>query len=106
MAADEAVAIETRAAPPAVSGANQTGVRLYNERLVLSLMRRHRQLSKIEVARQTGLSVQTASAILNHLHEDGLLRRETPLRGGADAGLAEPRRQWAPPGRMSIIQSD
>jgi hypothetical protein len=81
MAADEAVAIETRAAPPAVSGANQTGVRLYNERLVLSLMRRHRQLSKIEVARQTGLSVQTASAILNHLHEDGLLRRETPLRG-------------------------
>jgi predicted NBD/HSP70 family sugar kinase len=81
MAADEAVAIETRAPPHTVSGANQTGVRLYNERLVLSLMRRHRQLSKIEVARQTGLSVQTASAILNHLHEDGLLKRETPLRG-------------------------
>ena len=81
MAADEAVAIENRVAPRLVGGANQTGVRLYNERLVLSLMRRHRQLSKIEVARQTGLSVQTASAILNHLHADGLLRRETPLRG-------------------------
>ena len=81
MAADQAVAIETRTPPFGASGANQTGVRLYNERLVLSLMRRHRQLSKIEVARQTGLSVQTASAILNHLHADGLLRRESPLRG-------------------------
>ena len=33
------------------SGADQTGVRLYNERLMLSLVRRFGQLSKIEVAR-------------------------------------------------------
>ena len=64
-----------------VSGANQTGVRLYNERLILSLMRRRRHLSKIEVARQTGLSVQTASAIVNQLQADGLLKREAPQRG-------------------------
>ncbi len=73
--------VETRMAAPAIGGTNQTGVRLYNERLILSLMRRRRHLSKIEVARQTGLSVQTASAIVNQLQADGLLRRETPQRG-------------------------
>jgi predicted NBD/HSP70 family sugar kinase len=66
---------------PAASGADQSGVRLYNERLILSLVRRYRQLSKVEVARLTGLSVQTASAIMNRLQLDGLLRREAPQRG-------------------------
>jgi predicted NBD/HSP70 family sugar kinase len=66
---------------PIASGANQTGVRLYNERLLLSLVRRFGQLSKIEVARMTGLSVQSTSAIMNRLQADGLLRREAPLRG-------------------------
>jgi predicted NBD/HSP70 family sugar kinase len=68
-------------APAVASGADQAGVRLYNERLVLSLVRRYRQLSKVEVARLTGLSVQTASAIMNRLQLDGLLRREAPQRG-------------------------
>ena len=68
-------------APPAASGADQTGVRLYNERLILSLVRRFGQLSKVEVARLTGLSVQSTSAIMNRLQADGLLRREAPLRG-------------------------
>jgi predicted NBD/HSP70 family sugar kinase len=56
-------------------------VRLYNERLLLSLVRRFGPLSKIEVARLTGLSVQSTSAIMNRLQADGLLRREAPLRG-------------------------
>jgi predicted NBD/HSP70 family sugar kinase len=63
------------------SGADQAGVRLYNERLLLSLVRRFGPLSKIEVARLTGLSVQSTSAIMNRLREDGLLKREAPLRG-------------------------
>lgn len=63
------------------SGADQAGLRLYNERLILSLVRRYRQLSKIEVARLTGLSVQTASATMNRLQLDGLLRRGAPQRG-------------------------
>jgi hypothetical protein len=63
------------------SGANQAGVRLYNERLLLSLVRRFGPLSKIEVARLTGLSVQSTSAIMNRLQADGLLKREAPLRG-------------------------
>ena len=61
--------------------ANQTGVRLYNERLILSLVRRNLRLTKVEVARLTGLSVQSTSAIMNRLQRDGLLKREAPLRG-------------------------
>ena len=68
-------------APANAGGANQAGVRLYNERLLLSLVRRFGPLSKIEVARLTGLSVQSTSAITNRLQADGLLKREAPLRG-------------------------
>ena len=63
------------------SGADQAGVRAYNERLLLTLVRRFGPLSKIEVARLTGLSVQSTSAIMNWLQADGLLKREAPLRG-------------------------
>ena len=66
---------------PHASGADQSGVRLYNERLLLSLVRRFGPLSKTEVARMTGLSVQSSSAIMNRLQAEGLLRREAPLRG-------------------------
>ena len=62
-------------------GTNQTGVRLYNERLVLSLIRRHGDLPKADIARMTGLSPQTISIIMNQLEADGLLRRGTALRG-------------------------
>ena len=64
-----------------LSGADQSGVRVYNERLALSLVRRFGQLSKIEVARMTGLSVQSTSTIMNRLSAEGLFRREAPLRG-------------------------
>jgi predicted NBD/HSP70 family sugar kinase len=67
--------------PTNAGGANQAGVRLYNERLLLSLVRRFGPLSKIEVARLTGLSVQSTSAIMNRLQAEGLLKREAPLRG-------------------------
>jgi len=70
-----------RALAASASGADQAGVRLYNERLLLSLVRRLGPLSKIEVARLTGLSVQSTSAIMNRLQADGLLKREAPLRG-------------------------
>jgi predicted NBD/HSP70 family sugar kinase len=62
-------------------GTNQSGVKLYNERLVLSLIRRHRHLPKAEIARLTGLSMQTSSVITAQLERDGLLRREAPVRG-------------------------
>ena len=82
MVGDTETSRQTDLKPRAASrGTNQIGVRLYNERLVLSLIRRHRQLPKADVARMTGLSPQTISIIMNQLTVDGLLTRGTPQRG-------------------------
>jgi len=62
-------------------GTNQSGVRLYNERLALSLIRRHGSLPKAEIARLTGLSAQTVSIIIKQLEADGLVLKEKPRRG-------------------------
>ncbi len=56
-------------------------MRLYNERLVLSIIRRRGAIAKAEIARATGLSPQTISIITNQLTRDGLLVRGTPTRG-------------------------
>lgn len=63
------------------SGASQTGLRAHNERLVLSLVRRHGSLSKAEIARRTRLSPQTVSVIMRALEKDDLLQRGAPVRG-------------------------
>ena len=68
-------------APELSRGTSQTGVRLYNERLILSLVRLHGHLPKAEMARLTGLSAQTVSVIVRQLEADGLLKRRTPQRG-------------------------
>src|SRR6476661_2491037 len=62
-------------------GTNAAGVRAYNERLVLSLVRRHGGLSKAEISRLCGLSAQTVSVIMRSLEKDGLLIRGERLRG-------------------------
>ncbi|WP_417812295.1 ROK family transcriptional regulator [Thalassospira alkalitolerans] len=62
-------------------GANQLRVRAYNERLVLSLVRRNTGLSKADIARLSGLSAQTVSVIMRALEKDGLLMRGDPVRG-------------------------
>ena len=62
-------------------GANQSRVRDYNERLVLSLVRRHGYLAKSQIARRSGLSAQTVSVIMRSLEKDGLLLRGKPQRG-------------------------
>lgn len=66
---------------PATRGTNQAGMREQNERLVLSLVRRHGALAKAEIARMTGLSAQTVSVITRHLEADHLIRRGEPQRG-------------------------
>jgi predicted NBD/HSP70 family sugar kinase len=62
-------------------GTNPSGVRLYNERLVLSLIRHHGALPKADIARQTGLSPPTVQVIVQQLEADGLLLRHEAQRG-------------------------
>ncbi|PSJ61402.1 ROK family transcriptional regulator [Pseudaminobacter soli (ex Li et al. 2025)] len=56
-------------------------MRDHNERLVLSLLRRHGSLAKTDIARMSQLSIQTVSVIMRKLEEDGLLVRQKPVRG-------------------------
>ncbi len=81
MAADAEQGARDAVAAPMARGTNQAGMREQNERLVLSLVRRHGALAKSEIARMTGLSVQTVSVIMRHLEADHLLRRGAPQRG-------------------------
>ena len=62
-------------------GTSQSGVRLYNERLALSLIRQHGQLPKAEIARLTGLSAQTVSVIVRQLERDNLVVKADKQRG-------------------------
>ncbi len=63
------------------SGVNQSGVRDYNERLMLSMLQRHGAMPGIDVARRAGLSPQTVSVILRKLEKDGYVKRGEPIRG-------------------------
>ncbi|WP_245423806.1 ROK family transcriptional regulator [Methylovirgula sp. 4M-Z18] len=56
-------------------------MRAHNERLLLSLIRRHGSLTKAEIARLTSLSSQTISVIIRKLEEEGLLQRGDLQRG-------------------------
>ena len=62
-------------------GTSQLGLKLYNERLVLSLIRRHGMLPKAELARLTGLSAQAVSVIVRRLEQDHLVVKGEPQRG-------------------------
>lgn len=62
-------------------GATQAETRVYNERLIVSLIRRHEQLAKADLTRLTGLAPQTITMIVNRAADEGLLVRREPLRG-------------------------
>ena len=63
-------------------GANQSGLRDYNERLLLSMLLRNGPMPGSDLARLAGLSSQTVSVILRKLEIVGLLERGEPHRGG------------------------
>ncbi len=65
----------------ALRGSNQSGLRAYNERLVLSIIRQAGPMPKAAIARLTGLSAQTVSVIMRALEDDGLLTKGEPVRG-------------------------
>lgn len=63
-------------------GSNSIGVRRYNERLVLSTIRRLDGASKADIAKLTGLSPQAAVRIVESLEESGRLIRAGRRTGG------------------------
>jgi len=63
-------------------GSNSTGVRRYNERLVLSTIRRLNGASKADISKLTGLSPQAAVRIVESLEESGRLIRAGRRTGG------------------------
>jgi len=62
-------------------GVNQSGVRDYNERLLLTLLQRHGPTAGSDLARVANLSPQTVSIILREMEAEGLLRRGAPVKG-------------------------
>lgn len=78
---DTAPATDGTDSVSAIRGSNQSGMRAHNERLVLSLIRRHGAMAKADIARATGLSAQTVSVIMRALESDGLLVKGEPVRG-------------------------
>ena len=79
-------------------GSNQSGMRDYNERLVLTLLRRHGALSKTDIAKKTGLSAQTVSVIMRQLERDGLIQRGEPTRVRGKVGQPSIPMSLAPDG--------
>ncbi len=67
-------------------GSNSNGVRRYNERLVLSTIRRLDGASKADLAKITGLSPQAALRIVEDLQADGLL----VVAGRRTGGMGQP----------------
>jgi len=62
-------------------GGDSTGLRAYNERLMITAIRQAGALSKAEIARTTGLSGQAATVIVNSLLAEGLLVKREKVRG-------------------------
>lgn len=62
-------------------GSNQIGLGQYNERLILSLVRREPGIAKAELARVTKLTPQTISVIVNRLIDDGYIITGEKQRG-------------------------
>ncbi len=81
MRAAEAIGKPGDAGAISSRGTTQSGVRAYNERLVLSLIRTHVSLPKAEIARLTGLSPQTVSVIVRQLEADDLVLKGASVKG-------------------------
>jgi len=64
-----------------IRGGEQLGLRAYNKRMILNLIRQNGALPKAEIARLTGLSAQAVSVIVNALLKERLVRKEKKVRG-------------------------
>lgn len=64
------------------TGSNANGVRRYNERLILSIIRRKNGASKADLAKATGLSPQAVVRIVEDLESSGMLVQAGKRKGG------------------------
>lgn len=62
-------------------GSNHSGMRQFNERIVLQAIRHQGAIAKADLARLTQLSTQTVSIIVNRLEGEGLLVKQARVRG-------------------------
>jgi hypothetical protein len=62
-------------------GGDTSGLRAYNERLIISAIRAGGAMSKAEIARATGLSVQAARVIVDALIDGETLLKLPKIRG-------------------------
>src|ERR1700744_5200698 len=65
-----------------VAGTNLEHARSHNRRVVLDAVRRLGPLSRAEIARETALTIQTISNIVDELEVAGFLVPGTPMREG------------------------
>ena len=100
------ISLTERATPGAPAGdsrgSNQVGLRQYNERIILQLIRRAGSLPKAEIARLTNLSAQTVSVIINRLLNDELLLKQAPQREKGKVGQPSVPISLNPAGAYSI----
>ena len=75
----------------ALRGTNQEFGRPYNRRIVLETIRLHGPITRADIARQVGLTIQTVSTIIRELEDQGfiLARREEPRGRGSPASTLE-----------------
>lgn len=62
-------------------GSNHSGMRQFNERIVLQAIRHHGAIPKADLARLTQLSTQTVAIIVGRLEGEGLLIKQERVRG-------------------------
>ncbi len=67
--------------PRLMRGSNHSGMRQFNERIVLQAIRHAGAIAKADLARLTRLSTQTVSIIVDRLLDDGLLLKQPRVRG-------------------------
>lgn len=67
--------------PRQMRGSNHTGMRQFNERIVLQAIRHHGAIPKADLARLTQLSTQTVAIIVGRLESEGLLIKQDRVRG-------------------------
>jgi predicted NBD/HSP70 family sugar kinase len=67
--------------PADLRGGDRSGLRQYNERVIMHVIRRAGGLPKAEIARMIGLSPQAVSVNVNRMLAEGLLVKTTRLKG-------------------------